>query len=309
MVQLVGVMRTRDKSSIISRVSRFGRLALLLAPASLLVGSLLYAAPAASAAPGTGWLRLAHLSPNTPPVDVYLYSFHNPNAMIVLHHVAYGTVSGYETVAAGEYTVAMRGAGAAPTSPPVLSTTIDIHAGAAYTVAGLGPYKALRLQVLKDRLTTPKGKSLVRIIQASLDQHRVTVTAGSKVLVRNLDFGRVTSYVVVPAGTWTVHATGGDEHVASSISLAAGTIHTIVVLDDPGHLVLDDLVDAAGSKVIPAGAPATGFGGTAPRPSPSNLPWLVLIFGGLVLCLAGARWAVKPHGLHAFGSRRPKTVA
>jgi len=36
----------------------------------------------------TGWIRLAHLSPNTPPVDVYLYSFGNSHAMIVLHHVA-----------------------------------------------------------------------------------------------------------------------------------------------------------------------------------------------------------------------------
>ena len=120
-----------------SRFSRSGRLAVLLASASVVAGTLAYAAPAASAAPaakasstGTGWLRLAHLSPNTPPVDVYLYSFHNPNAMIVLHHVAYGTISGYETVAAGEYTVAMRGAGALSSSPPVLSATIDIHVNA-----------------------------------------------------------------------------------------------------------------------------------------------------------------------------------
>src|ERR1700691_3980099 len=95
------------------RLKGLGRLALLLVPATVIIGALAYATPAASASTGTGWLRLAHLSPNTPPVDVYLYSFHDPNAMIVLHHVAYGTISGYETVPAGEYTVAMRGAGAA----------------------------------------------------------------------------------------------------------------------------------------------------------------------------------------------------
>ena len=32
---------------------------------------------------------------------------------------------------------AMRGAGAKPGSPPVLSTTVNITAGGAYTVAGL----------------------------------------------------------------------------------------------------------------------------------------------------------------------------
>src|ERR1700746_3522398 len=93
---------------------------------TLASGVALASAPAASAAmahqhSNTRWIRLGHLSPNTPPVDVYLYSFGNSHAMIVLHHVSYGTVSGYEKVKAGEYTVAMRGAGAAAKSPPVLS--------------------------------------------------------------------------------------------------------------------------------------------------------------------------------------------
>jgi len=160
------------------------RLALLAGLVTLATSLLMAAAPAVSAATtaqrsgGDGWIRLAHLSPNTPPVDVYLYSFGNAKAMIVLKHVAYGTVSPFEKVASGEYTVAMRGAGAKPGSPPVLSATVNVAAGGAYTVAGMGPAKALRLQVLRDRLTTPKGQSLVRVIQASLRDHKVTVTAG-----------------------------------------------------------------------------------------------------------------------------------
>jgi hypothetical protein len=287
---------------------RTKRSALILGSVSMAFGLLAFAAPAASASTGNGWLRLAHLSPNTPPVDVYLYSFHNPNAIIVLYHVAYGTISGYETVPSGEYTVAMRGAGAAPSSPPVLSTTIDVRAGHAYTVAGMGPANGLRLQVLDDRLTTPRGKALVRVIQASLVQHRVTIAVGRRVLARNLRFARVTSYVVVSPGTWNVKATGESEHTSAAVQLAAGTIHTIVVLDDPGGLALDDLVDAAGSRVIPAGAPATGLGGTAPAPAPSKLPWLVLAVAGLLLCAGGARLAVRPNGLHASGSRRPPAV-
>jgi hypothetical protein len=86
------------------------------------------ASAASSAAAGTGWIRLAHLSPNTPPVDVYLYSFGNSDAKIVLHHVAYGEVSPYETVTAGDYSVAMRAAGAAASSQPVLSTSVTVKA-------------------------------------------------------------------------------------------------------------------------------------------------------------------------------------
>src|ERR1700691_4426037 len=154
------------------RLRRFAgpRLSLLLGVLVLSSGMLAGAASAASAAPAGSsvvWLRLAHLSPNTPAVDVYLYSFGDPSAMVVLHHVAYGDVSPYESVASGEYTVAMRAAGAKAASKPVLSTTIDVVNGDAYTVAGVGPFAGLKLQVLDDRLTTPTHKALVRVIQAS----------------------------------------------------------------------------------------------------------------------------------------------
>src|SRR6516164_11392178 len=159
------------------------------------VASATAASAAAAHHSNTGWIRLAHLSPNTPPVDVYLYSFGNSHAMIVLHHVAYGTVSPYEKVAAGQYTVAMRGAGAAPSSAPVLSTSVHIAPGAAYTVAGMGPAKGLRLQILQDELTTPPGKSRVRVIQASLKHVKVTIMAGGQTLAKELPFGHVTDYV------------------------------------------------------------------------------------------------------------------
>ena len=169
------------------------------------------AGPALSGVPaskGTGWLQLAHLSPNTPAVDVYLYSFGKAHAMIVLKHVSYGTVSPYEPVRSGEYTVAMRSAGASPRSKPVLSTSVVIAAGHAYTVAGMGPLSGLRLEVLRDRLTTPRGQALVRVIQASLQQHQVTVTAGKHVLAAKEAFAKVSSYQVVRPGTWMVRAAG-----------------------------------------------------------------------------------------------------
>ena len=246
-------------------------------------------ASAASRSRGIGWLRLAHLSPNTPPVDVYLYSFGDSHAMIVLKHVSYGTVSPYQSVKSGDYTVAMRAAGASTNSKPVLSTSVNVTAGDAYTVAGMGPLAGLRLQVMRDRLSTPPGEALVRVIQASLQQHRVTVTAGRQVLAGNEAFAKVSSYQVVSPGTWTVHAGGASESVSSKVTLVAGSIHTLVVLDHPGHLWIASLEDAAGSKVFPEGGAATGFGGTAPRPGSSPVPWLAALAAGMILTLTGAR--------------------
>ena len=280
---------------------RFRRLAALAALLTLASCVLAAAAPAASAAPAAasaahakktdGWIQLTHLSPNTPPVDVYLYSFGDAKAMIVLKHVAYGTVSPFEKVATGEYTVAMRGAGAKPGSPPVLSTTVTITAGGAYTVAGFGPANALRLQVLRDRLTTPKGASLVRVIQASLRDHKVTVTAGPQVLARQLAFGNVTAYTIARPGTWTVHVSGAAGTATQLVTLDEGTIHTLVVLDGAGgSLMIDNLVDAAGSGVPPQGGAATGLGGTAPVPAPSPAPWAAAIVAGALCAAAAAYW-------------------
>jgi Domain of unknown function (DUF4397) len=254
-----------------------------------LISGVMAAAPAASASQGSGWIRLAHLSPNTPPVDVYLYSFGNSHAMIVLHHVSYGTVSPYEKVTAGEYTVAMRGAGAAPTSAPVLSTSVHIAPGAAYTVAGMGPAKGLRLQVLRDELTAPPGKSRVRVIQASLKHNKVTIMAGGQTLAKNLAFGHVTNYVTATPGTWRVHVEGMGAMGAENVTLAAGSIYTLVVLDSSGNgLEIDPLEDAAGSTVMPQGGAATGLGGTAPSPAPSPVLWASLVAAGALLASAGA---------------------
>jgi hypothetical protein len=267
------------------------RLSVLLGIVALSSGLLAGAAGVASAAPaasGSGWIRLAHLSPNTPAVDVYLYSFGNPSAMTVLKHVAYGTVSPYMKVASGEYTVAMRGAGAASGSAPVLSTSIQVKPGGAYTVAGLGPASGLRLQVLSDRLTAPPGQSLFRVIQASLREHQVTVTANGKVLAQNLTFSMVSSYENAALGKCALHAAGGSEQASQNLMLSADTIHTLVVLDGASGLKIDDLQDAAGSAVMPEGGAGTGLGGTAPGPSPSPLPWVAALAAGGLLTLGGA---------------------
>jgi hypothetical protein len=246
-------------------------------------------APTATAqSTGDGYVRLAHLSPNTPAVDVYLYSFGDSTAQLVLDHVSYGTVSPFEQVAAGEYTVAMRPAGASPSTKPVLSTTLDVTAGDAYTVAGMGPASGLRLEVFDDPLTTPSGAALVQVIQASLLQDTVTVTAGSQTLTSGLQFGDATGFIAVPAGTWTVQAAGPSETASQQETLAAGSVYTLVVLDEPGKLGIDDLLDAAGSAVAPASGVQAGLGGAAARPGAPMQPWVVAGVTGFLLAGAGA---------------------
>jgi Domain of unknown function (DUF4397) len=277
------------------------RAAGLLAASALVLGAAAVTAATASAATAgssTGWIRLAHLAPDTPAMDVYLYSFGNPGARIVLRHVSYGTVSAYQTVPAGDYSVAMRPAGEVATSPPVLSASTWVRGGDAYTAAAVGSGSGLRLDVLRDDLTAPGGKALVRVVQASLKQPQVSVSWNGKVIASKLSFPSVTSYQAVPPGTQHVTVTAGDRDAASAVTLAEGSIDTLVVLDGAKGLEIADLEDAAGSSQMPKGGAATGYGGTAPHGPGSPLPWLEVIAAGAVLAAGGGLGLLRSRRAH-----------
>jgi hypothetical protein len=264
-------------------------LALFTVLAALLGYGASVAAPAASAAvaPATGWVRCANLSPGTPAVDIYLLGFDNSGQPTVLRHVSYGDVSSYMSAPAGQYSVAIRPVGSSASSPPVVSTNFMVSAGTNYTVASLGPAAARRIEVLRDEMAAPKGSALIRVIQASLKQDQVTVSYGGDVLAQQLAFGAVTSYMSVQPGTQTVLFSASGQQTTMSVTLADGSVHTIVVLDGSSGLKVDILTDGAGSSDAPIGGAATGFGGMAPRDPPGSAPWLATLAAGLLLMAVG----------------------
>jgi hypothetical protein len=303
---------------------RLGRRLVLLTAATTLLGSAgaaiaagspaAYAAttgaPAATGAQAisaaadqgnAGWVRCANLSQGTPE-DVYLYSFGDPGNPTVLMNEGYGGVSSYMQLSAGEYTVAVRPVGAASSSPASITTSFMVSAGTNYTVASLETAAGRRLQVLQDQIAAPNGEALVRVIQASSKQPQVTVSIGADTLARQLALGSVTSYQAVQPGTPTVEFSTPDGHAAQPVTLAAGSVHTIVVLDGTSGLKIENLTDAAASQVAAKGGAATGLGGTAPGPpAPGLAPWLATLAAGLLLAVAG--------GFGLRRSRRTGTVA
>jgi hypothetical protein len=264
------------------------RLVLLAAVTALLGGPVAATAPLAfAAASDQGWVRCADLSPGTPE-DVYLYPFGNPSQPMMLMHQGYGSVSEYMPVSAGQYTLAMRPPGAAASSPPTVSTSFMVSAGSNYTVASIGSASSRRLKVLSDQMAAAAGsKALVRVFQASVKQPQVTVSVGSDVLARQLAFGSASSYQSVQPGSPIVTFSAPGEHTAMPVTLAAGSVHTLVVLDGTSGLTIDNLTDAAGSTDSPRGGAATGFGGMAPRAGPGLAPWLGTLAGGVLLAFAG----------------------
>jgi Domain of unknown function (DUF4397) len=128
------------------------------------------------------------------------------------------------------------------------------------------------------------GNAMVRVIQASMRQHRVTVTVNGQALSHDQAFASVTPYRPVRPGTWTVRVVGASEQATARVMLAAGSSNTLVVLDGRGRLAIRVQQDSAGSKA--AARDAADLGGTAPQSGWSPVAWLALAATALLLGLA-----------------------
>jgi len=278
------------------------RSAVLLAFSALLVG-LPASASASSAAVSTGSVSLGNLAQPPSPVDIYLYPSGSSSPQFVGHDVAYGTILAYRSVNAGDYSVKMRAAGSSASSNPVWSVSFTVKPGGVYMVAPLRTTAQQgQLKVIDNNLTTPRGKSFVRVIQANLNQGQVTFhcscaagTAGN--ITTDAAPGTVSKQTAIPAGTWTMTATGPSAKASLPVTLTANTVHTEVVISTPsGGIDILNVTDAAGAGQAPTGGVSTGFGGTAPHSAGSPLPWLAFIGAGAVLTLTGG-WRLRRNRL------------
>lgn len=230
----------------------------------VIVGVAALAATPASAA-DDGFVRLAHLSPDTPPVDVYLSSQSGAVPARTFPGVGYGVVSDYLRLPAGDYAVAMRPAGAPAAQPPVLTTQVTVAAGAAYTVAGVGRNADLGLRVITDDLRLPPpGAARVRVVQASVRAPVLTVTAsGGPTLGDNVAFASTTGYRQVPAGRWTLRLQPAADGAATAVpvTLTDGIVYSLFILDGTAGLTAELRTDAGRRGTVPAGGVAAGGGG------------------------------------------------
>jgi hypothetical protein len=237
----------------------------LLAAAA--AGLVLAAVPAlpASAASRDGWVRLAHMSPDTAAVNITLSSLSGDVTLFRLQNVGYGAVSPYMKLPQGTYALAMVPAGKGADATPVVSGSVDITAGKAETLAAIGRNADLKTKVFTDDLDTVSGgDARVRIVQASVTHDSVDVASGSTTVADGAGFGDVSKYATVAAGTSALKLSSGSDTATVDQRFAAGSSHTLFVLDDSkGDLTVSGALDSAASTVTPVGSLAAGGGGLA----------------------------------------------
>jgi hypothetical protein len=175
-----------------------------------------------------GKVRIAHLSPDAPAVDVLI------GGKKALTNVPFKTVSAYLSVPAGKATVTVVPTG--KTEPKVIDGSLDVSAGKNYTIAVVGTLRTIKPLVLEDNIVAPaEGNANVRVLHASPDAPEVDVAAkGGDVLFPKIAFGSGTDYAPVKAGTVDLELrAAGTTTVAlpvNGVKIEAGKSYTMIAL-------------------------------------------------------------------------------
>ena len=205
--------------------------------------------------PETAMLRVAHLSPDAPAVDVSV------DGNVALEGVSFGAVSQYLDVPVGTRTVTI--AAADDPSTVAFEGDLDVTEGA-FTVAAVGELSEDSFEplVLSDDNTIPADDTArVRVVHASPDAPAVDITAGGDALFDGVSY-QGSGYAEVPAGTYTLNVRGdtesndGDSVASFGVELVGGTVYTVFAA---GYLSPDD--EPAGTAFQPIAAVDAGAGG------------------------------------------------
>jgi Domain of unknown function (DUF4397) len=257
---------------------------------ALLLGALALPTSAGAQEERAG-VRVLHLSPDVPKVDVYV------DGTKTLAAVPFKTATKHAQLPAGPHTFTFRPAGSATSGRSLATTRATVAAGAAYTLAAVGPAAKLQVLVLKDDFTAPPpGKAKLRSIDATPQSPPIDIAiAGGPVLFRNLTFPKATSFTTIDAGSMAleVRMTGTDRVVfrSGARTVPAGAIVTMAgTVSSTGTIEVLPILDGAGAGTTPRGGIATGAGGTAPDEG-TDLPGSLAAVGvALVIGAATVAW-------------------
>jgi len=254
-----------------------------------LLAALALAAPALAQGSGDAQVRVAHLSPDAPNVDVYV------NGEPALTVVPYTTVSSYLSLPAGTQQVTVYASG--DTSTPVIDVPVKLAADGVYTIAAVGLVTdgSITAQVYQDDLRAPSaGNAKVRVIHASPDAGPVDVVPrGGDPLVTDLAFPEDSPYAEVPAGTYTLDVNSAGTHqtvlTVPDAALASGGVYSAfavgtVYADSLDVLLVQDNASTDASATASASASAAASAPEHMLPDTGGSAWLPVTVAILFAC-------------------------
>lgn len=207
-------------------------------------------------------LRILHASPEAPAVDVYL------NDEVAVEGAEFKSATDYMEVPAGEHTVEIYATGTKGEQDPVISTTLNVKAGMAYTAAAIDNLDNIQLKAIQDSMEASEDMAKIRVGHFIPGAPAVDVgPIGGDALFSGAEFPMVTDYMEIDPGSYDleVRTTDGTQLIdLSGTNVEAGKVYSAFAVgtaDNPEVLLLQD------SAAMPTMMPATGFGGAADQSS------------------------------------------
>jgi hypothetical protein len=203
-------------------------------------------------------VRLAHVSPDAPAVDVTVEGTNTT----LFDNATYGNATDYVEVPGGEYTLEVRAATAANNGTVVETFDVDVSNGTSYTAYAAGyvtPDDESADEPL-DLITTTDGRiASLRVAHTSPNAPAVDVYLDNETVFTGAEFGEVTDYIETTPGNRTVTITAADNRSAvvfdGTVLFSAGA-YTVAATGEIGEnasqpfapLVLDDNTTAPGEN-------------------------------------------------------------
>ena len=213
---------------------------------SVLIGLFLLTSPAAFADGHATLIRVAHLSPDAPAVDIWL------DGGVVLSDVPYKTVSDYLELPSGSHRIQITPAG--ETEPVVIDATVEFESDSAYTVAAtgfLGDDDLQPLVLVDDRFTTMETAK-IRFVHTSPDAPAVDIgLSDGSVVFGDVSFRKSSMYAQLPAESYDLEVrVAGTMDIALAlpdVMLDMGTNYTVFAIGSLNQGTLEALpvVDAS----------------------------------------------------------------
>ncbi|MDX1455825.1 MAG: DUF4397 domain-containing protein [Gammaproteobacteria bacterium] len=176
-------------------------------------------------------LRVAHLSPDAPNIDVLI------DDVVVLSNVAFGTISGYQL---SDSSVSNLKVNLTGTSTTLIDRDINPLADVSYTVSVVDFAASVSTIASADNLSDPgAGQSKLRVVHASPDAPNVDVYINGVREVPNIPFKEISNYLLMPSGVTNIRvAVAGSNTTVLSASpdLADGGIYTLFAADEVASL-------------------------------------------------------------------------
>ncbi len=184
----------------------------------VLVLGLVPAAFAGAADQAVSRVRIAHFSPDTPAVTVFLNG-----APSGIQDLSFGNLSGWVEVPAGTYSVAVAPAGQPVENAAIGPVSLSFRAGAFTTIAAIGSLSSGTLTattIREDYRPLTAGESRVTVFHGIEDAPAVDVIlADGTKLISNLAFGR-SATLTVPSNTYDLRVVPAGASSPVVINLA-----------------------------------------------------------------------------------------